>query len=239
MTTYFISDLHLDPKRPVTTKLFVQLCRDRFAHAEALYILGDFLEYWLGDDQPIDAGLAPAFSALRELSAQVPVYLMHGNRDFLIGDSFAKNHGCKLIADPLVIELYGKPTLLMHGDTLCTDDADYQQFRSMVRNSEWQENFLSKPIAERIAIAEGIRKDSKQANAAKSAEIMDVNLEQVENTFSAHQVSQIIHGHTHRPKMHRHIINGQEKKRIVMGDWYKTGSVLSVNAEGFKLEQID
>lgn len=237
MTRLFISDLHLDPRRPQSTKAFVRFLDD-CTDLEALYILGDFVEAWIGDDDTAH-GLDDAFQALAALAGSgVPCYLMHGNRDFLMGPAFAAQYGLELLPDPTVIDLYGEPTLLMHGDTLCTDDTDYQQFRRMVRDEKWQADFLSKPLAERRAIVEQLRTTSREANQAKAETIMDVNEQAVMEAFREHGVRQLIHGHTHRPAEHTLSVDGRSATRWVLGDWYESGVVLRCDEKECRLETI-
>ncbi|MGH8369747.1 MAG: UDP-2,3-diacylglucosamine diphosphatase [Gammaproteobacteria bacterium] len=236
MTTLFISDLHLDPVRPQITDAFLQFLTDEARRAESLYILGDFFEVWIGDDDP-DPHHARVMTGLRELSdAGVPVYFMHGNRDFLIGEGFAKLTGCRILPDPTLIELQGTPTLLMHGDTLCTDDTEYQRFRSMVRDPAWQQTFLSKPLEERRAFAAKARSESQSQTRQKAESIMDVNQQAVEKIMLQHDVTRLIHGHTHRPAIHHFTSGSKPSTRIVLGDWYEQKSLLRVDAEHVLLE---
>lgn len=235
MTTLFISDLHLDPQRQDIIRQFTSLLDEARSSATALYILGDFVEYWIGDDDS-DHGLETALDRLRKLGQAVPVYLMHGNRDFLIGKEFADRYHITLLPDPTVINLYGEPALLMHGDTLCTDDAEYQSFRKMVRHPQWQSEFLAKPLAERRAIVKNLRETSRQATEEKPEDIMDVNQQAVEQAMREHRVRLLIHGHTHRPSVHNFVLDGQPATRIVLGDWYQQSSVLTYTETGFTLE---
>jgi UDP-2,3-diacylglucosamine hydrolase len=235
VTTLFISDLHLDTQRPDIIQEFVNLLDQAKTSAAALYILGDFVEYWIGDDDP-DHGLEAAFDKLRELGGTEPVYLMHGNRDFLIGEEFVNRYRLTLLPDPAVIDLYGQRALLMHGDTLCTDDVEYQAFRKMVRNPQWQAEFLAKPLAERRAIVMNLRKTSKEATEDKPEDIMDVSQRAVEQAMREHDVSLLIHGHTHRPGVHNFVLDGQPATRIVLGDWYQQSSVLYYDETGFTLK---
>lgn len=228
----FISDLHLAPERPQIIDLFERFVSEVAVKADTLYILGDFVEYWLGDDDRAE-GLKTAFSAFDQLKeAGTNVFMMHGNRDFLIGDDLAARCHFQLIEDPLPIQIQNHPALLMHGDTLCTDDVDYQKFRTMVRNTDWQNDFLSKPLQEREQIALSLREQSKQATADKSPDIMDVNQDAVVETIRHHGISTLIHGHTHRPAIHEFEVDGNPVKRIVLGDWYETGSYLRIPEEG-------
>jgi UDP-2,3-diacylglucosamine hydrolase len=236
--TLFISDLHLDPGRPDILRQFRRFTEAYGPKAAAVYILGDFTEYWIGDDDT-EHGLDTAFSQLKQLAAQTPVYLMHGNRDFLIGPAFAAQYGIRLLQDPTVIDLHGQRTLLLHGDTLCTDDLQYQAFRRMVRDERWQREFLKKSLAERRQIVMGLRATSKQAIQDKPDDIMDVNADTVTAAMQQHGVTQLIHGHTHRPRMHQMNINNKPAQRIVLGDWYSKGNVLICRAGNFELRDTD
>ena len=239
MSTLFISDLHLSAERPAITALFLEFLRGRARSAEALYILGDLFEYWIGDDVAGLPEYQPLITGLRELTAAgVPVYVMHGNRDFLLGAGFEQATGCRLIPDPSEISLYGEKTLLMHGDSLCTDDVAYLKFRAMVRNPDWVKMFLAKTVAERIAIVRDYREISKAATATKKPEIMDVNPGAVESVLRQHGVRHLIHGHTHRPAQHQLQVDGQDRRRTVLGDWYDQGSVLHCDAGGCTLEAL-
>jgi UDP-2,3-diacylglucosamine hydrolase len=236
--TLFISDLHLDLERPEVIDLLVRFLDERAVDADALYILGDLFEYWIGDDDIRD-GLLPTIEALRRVSdAGVPLSFMAGNRDFLIGSGFAERTGCRLLEDPTRVELYGVPTLLMHGDSLCTDDVAYQALRKQLRDPAWQAGFLTLPVEQRRAQAEALRRKSREATRGKAMEIMDVNAEEVDAAFRKHGVRRIIHGHTHRPAAHALEVDGEAARRIVLGDWYTQGSVLSVTSEGYTLEEL-
>ena len=238
MTTLFISDLHLAGDRPNITKLFIDFLGGRARTAKALYILGDLFEAWLGDDMILPE-YQPAIAAMKALSdSGVKLYLMHGNRDFLMGKTLAELSGVQLLEDPSVIDHDGTPTLLMHGDTLCTDDVEYMKFRSMVRNPLWQQEMLSKTPQERLALAKQLREVSKQETGNKTEAIMDVNQQEVERVFRQHDVKQLIHGHTHRPNIHQHQIDQQACKRIVLGDWYEQGSVLACDNGKCQLQSL-
>lgn len=219
MTTLFISDLHLDPSRPAVTRAFLHFLEDKAASADALYILGDLFEAWVGDDD--DAPLATeAQAALRALTAQgVPVYVLHGNRDFLLGRQFAETTGCQLLPDPATVSLYGKPVLLMHGDLLCTDDREYMAFRAQCRSEAWQQQVLAQPLAQRRALAGKLREDSREANSNKPEDIMDVNPDAVLGILDQFDMELLIHGHTHRPDVHRLECDGKRLTRAVLGDW--------------------
>ncbi len=239
MTTLFISDLHLAPERPAIIGLFLNFLKTRASQAKALYILGDLFEYWIGDDAGRAPEVQPLTAALRTLTQSgVPVFVMHGNRDFLLGTEFEAATGCKLLPDPSIIDLHGERVLLMHGDTLCTDDVDYLKFRAMVRNPQWIAGFLAKPIPERIAMVREVREVSKTAMAAKKPEIMDVNADAVAAAFRTHGVRRLIHGHTHRPARHRFELDGRPVERTVLGDWYDQGSVLRCDAQSCELEAL-
>jgi len=236
VTTLFISDLHLDAVRPGITELFLTFLREEARRASSLYILGDFFEAWIGDDDD-DPHHARVMAGLKELTAAgVPVSFMHGNRDFLIGEGFVRRTGVKLLPDPTVLDLYGTPTLLMHGDTLCTDDVEYQMVRRMLRAPAWQQDYLAKSLTERRAIAAHARAQSKAHTAAKAEYIMDVNQKAVAATMQKHGVTRMIHGHTHRPAVHRFKSDGKDRERIVLGDWYEQSSRLRFDESGGMLE---
>jgi UDP-2,3-diacylglucosamine hydrolase len=227
MSTLFISDLHLDETRPHIVELFTTFLAQDARRADTLYILGDLFESWIGDDDDSALALrvAAATKALRDTG--VPVYFMHGNRDFLLGADYAARAGMTLLADSTIVKLGGERTLLMHGDTLCTDDGDYQKFRTLVRNPQWQAQFLVKSLAERRAFAAQARGESRKHTAAAKPDIMDVNPAAVETAMREHGVRRLIHGHTHRPATHRVNLADQIAERIVLGDWYEQSSVLT------------
>ena len=236
MTTLFISDLHLDGSRPETTAQFLKFLAEEARGAAALYILGDFFEVWIGDDDD-DPHHARVMDGLRTLTAAgVPVFLMHGNRDFLIGERFAGRTGVKLLSDPALVDLDGKPTLLMHGDTLCTDDLQYQRARRFMRNGLVQGVYLALPLSLRRRIAAYARAKSQKDTAAKASYIMDVNQDTVESVMAQHGVTRLIHGHTHRPAIHRFKgADGKAMERIVLGDWYEQSSILRWNEKSGRL----
>ncbi|HRJ53652.1 MAG TPA: UDP-2,3-diacylglucosamine diphosphatase [Candidatus Thiothrix moscowensis] len=242
MTTWFISDLHLDATRPAITRQLLALLEDIQGKAEALYILGDFFEYWVGDDAleaPEFAAFLPVVEGLHQLSdSGVKLYFQHGNRDFLVGERFAAATGCALLPEQYLFDLYGVPTLLLHGDTLCTDDIAYQQIRKVLRDLIWQQQFLALPIVERIRQAEAMRAQSRAAMQGKrDDDIMDVSKQTVAEVMQAVGVSRLIHGHTHRPAVHDFMLAGQPVQRIVLGDWHENrGSYLRVDAENMLLE---
>jgi UDP-2,3-diacylglucosamine hydrolase len=220
--TLFISDLHLCASRPAINELFFRFLREQAQHAEALYILGDLFEYWIGDDdiEGLNREVVDALAALSKAGTRV--YFMHGNRDFLIGERFALEAGLQLLADPTPLDLYGRPTLLTHGDALCTGDADYVRFRAMVRGDEWQSVFRAKPLAARRKEVEEYRRRSELAKSAKSMDIMDVAPAAVEDMLRAFDFPTLIHGHTHRPATHRHEVDGRTCERWVLSDWHDT-----------------
>lgn len=235
MTTLFISDLHLTEERPEIIALFRAFLHEDAAQADALYILGDLFEAWLGDDA-ISPHMQPILDELVWLTGTgVPVFVMVGNRDFLMGERFEEMTGCKLLPDSSIVQLYGVDTLLMHGDTLCTDDVDYQQFRNQVRDPAWQKAFLAKPIEERIKLGRAARTESKARTQEKSEDTMDVNSTAVVEAFQKHGVTRLIHGHTHRPAIHQLEVNDTAVTRIVLGDWYDQSSVLRVTPGGINL----
>ena len=235
----FISDLHLSPERPDIIQLFHKFLDEKQGQISDLYILGDFVEYWLGDDDKAE-GLSSVFDRLKTFSDNGHgIFLMHGNRDFLMGQDFADRCGCTLIEEPFVLNSEKNRVLLMHGDVLCTDDTSYQMFRKMVRNKQWQKDFLSKSLEQRTSLAKAMREKSKQETKEKTEEIMDVNQQSVENAFLDHNAQIIIHGHTHRPGMHKLETSQHPATRIVLGDWYKKGSYLEFyNADNFTLKDF-
>lgn len=229
--TLFISDLHLTDERALISKLFFRFIKEHAAGAKQLFILGDLFEIWVGDDQlEHDAFARDVAKALLRLSTSgVDVLFMRGNRDFLIGERFASACGLTLLDDTHVITLGGKRVLLMHGDTLCTDDTAYQQFRALTRSTTWQRDTLAKPYAERDAMARAIRAQSSAAKAQKSDEIMDVTQATVDETFRRFAFPIMIHGHTHRPARHVRAIDGHETIRWVLPDWREQGFYLRVD----------
>lgn len=238
--TLFISDLHLDASRPAITELFLRFLRERAARADTLYILGDFFEAWIGDDAvPPDH---PVLAGLRQLTyAGLPVRVMRGNRDFLLGDTFEEITGARLLDDPGIITLGDEQVLLMHGDLLCTDDVEYQRFRAMVHDPRWRADFLSRPVPERLELARQARQESATRNsslAESDEEIMDVNQDAVVRTMRDHGVYRLIHGHTHRPDIHHFRLDDAPATRIVLGDWYEQGSVLEYRDGRYDLQTL-
>jgi UDP-2,3-diacylglucosamine hydrolase len=231
--TLFISDLHLGPGTAQANAALLRFLRETAPGADALYVLGDLFESWIGDDaldQPFEGGLARAFRTLSD--SGVPVYFMRGNRDFLVGARFARECGMTILEDPALVDLYGTPTLLMHGDTLCTDDVEYQRFRRKVRNPLVQRLFLALPFALRGWVARSLRGKSALAKQGKAMSIMDVAPEEVRAVLRRHGRPRLIHGHTHRPARHEHIVDGATCERWVLADWYEHGSYLRCDASG-------
>lgn len=238
MTTLFISDLHLEPTRPAVTALFLAFLEQRARQAEALYILGDLFEAWIGDDDDNQLGSTVA-AGLRTLTGSgVPVHVLHGNRDFLLGERFATVSGVRLLPESVVIELAGEPVLLLHGDTLCIDDVEYQAFRAQVRDPAWQARTLALPLAQRRALASQLRECSRQTTQQKAPDITDVNHNEVDRVLRKYRVSRLIHGHTHRPALHEWTLDSRLMRRAVLGDWYQQGSVLCCDAAGWRLESL-
>ena len=238
MKTLFISDLHLDAATPEIARQFRGFLESEARSAEGLYILGDLFEAWLGDDDP-DPEARATVRALRALvESGVPVFVMHGNRDFLIGERFCRETGATLLADGTVIELYGERVLLMHGDALCTDDVSYQRLRRIVRNPLVRGIFRVMTLNQRRALASKLRAGSREHVGMTVPEIMDVNATAVEQAFREAGVRALIHGHTHRPAMHPLEIDGAPARRIVLGDWYAQGSVLEASPHGLELRVL-
>jgi len=232
----FISDLHLCASRPEITKSFIQFLNQTATKARSLYVLGDLFEYWAGDDDTIDEHNTEVIRALHQASQTgVGIFVMHGNRDFLIGTDFCKAAGVTLLQDPTLLTLYNQRVLLSHGDDLCTDDVDYMQFKAQVRHPSWIHTFLSKPLAERKAFIASIRARSELEKNVKSSEIMDVNAGAVNALLQTYQYPTLfIHGHTHRPDTHTITLDGHHVTRLVLGDWYEQGSYLRLDANGFE-----
>ena len=236
MRALFISDLHLLQDRPQANERFFEFLDGEARTADALYILGDFFEYWIGDDDLADPFNAVIAGLLHDLSSRgTALYLMHGNRDFLLGEDFCNATGARLLGDPSVLDFDSEKILLMHGDTLCTDDHDYQAWRRTARSAAWQKEFLSKSIPERRAAVMGLREKSIEVVKAKPADIMDVNDEAVRAAFQQHGVKRLIHGHTHRPGRHAHTVDGRKCERWVLPDWYGRGGYLALDGRGAEL----
>jgi len=236
--TLFVSDLHLDPERPAITALFLDFLATRGSRAAALYVLGDLFEAWIGDDDDSELNRSVCRALARCADGGCPVFVMHGNRDFLLGERFARQAHCTLLEDPARIDLYGTPTLLMHGDLLCTDDIEYQAFRQQARGIAWQAELLAKPLAERRAIAGEMRRVSREKTGGKPEAIMDVNPAAVIDIMARHGATRLIHGHTHRPAVHELQIEGVPARRIVLGDWYEQGSMLECTPDGCELQVL-
>ncbi len=238
MSTLFISDLHIDAHRPGIAAQFLEFLTAEAARAEALYILGDLFESWVGDDAP-DIAQSAALAGLKSLTAGgVPCFVMRGNRDFLLGDGFCAMSGARLLPDPLVLTLYGRRVLVMHGDALCTDDGSYQRLRATVRDAAWQAQFLALSIGQRRALADAARAGSRAHMANLADEIADVNAAGVAAVLRDGGVDLLLHGHTHRPGVHSFAVEGRPCKRIVLGDWYSQGSVLYWDAGGYELRYL-
>ena len=245
MTTLFISDLHLDPERPDVTRLFGDFLAREAHGADALYILGDLFEAWVGDDDPSEVGSFVAERLRAVADAGVPVYFQHGNRDFLLGRDYAHRAGMRLLPEHAVVSLYGRPALLMHGDALCTGDTAYQAFRAQTRSPQWQAQFLAQPLAARLAFAAQARAASAQRQQAMKHDdrtqfetITDADPKAVIDTLALYGVETLIHGHTHRPAVHEVDVHGHACRRIVLGDWYTQGSVLRVDGENMRLDTL-
>lgn len=239
MATLFLSDLHLSATRPEKLELFYRLLVGPAAHSEGVYILGDLFDLWIGDDDHTEPNRT-ILQAMMELSMTgVPVYVMHGNRDFLMGKRFLARTNCRLLPDVHIIDLYGRKTLLLHGDILCTKDADYQQFRRKVRDPKWQRLALAIPLFLRKSIAKKMRADALAHSNKKPAAIMDVTQETVESLLTQHRAWQMIHGHTHRPAIHDFWLAGQPARRIVLGDWYQGDSVLVCDSVRQRLLRVE
>ncbi len=233
MHALFISDLHLCPTRPAINTLFEKFLGETAVAADALYILGDLFEYWAGDDDlgdPFHRGITQNLKTVADSGTRL--FLLHGNRDFLIGEQFSRDSGISLLPDPTLIDLYGTPTLLMHGDTLCSDDVDYQRFRAEVRQAGWQANFLQTPLAARKAQIEALRQRSQAEKVLKPTEIMDTHPATVAEVLRQYGYPRLIHGHTHRPALHQEKVDGRQCERWVLPDWYEVGGYLYCDASG-------
>jgi UDP-2,3-diacylglucosamine hydrolase len=238
VTTLFISDLHLEANRPEIGEQFLSFLEGEAAQADALYILGDLFESWVGDDDP-NPHYVVMKGAIRNLvDSGVPVFFMHGNRDFMIGAQFSEETGATILDDPQALELYGAKVLLSHGDALCIDDVQYQQVRIMTRNPAWQAMMRAKPLEERIALAARARQQSKEYHDSVGEDIMDVNQDAVVGTFRNRGVDILLHGHTHRPAVHQVVLKDRTAQRIVLGDWYEQGSVVRWDENGPRLEAL-
>jgi UDP-2,3-diacylglucosamine hydrolase len=238
MSRLFVSDLHLDAGSPEAVEQFLEFLRTQAADAEALYILGDLFEAWVGDDDP-DPVKGRICAGLRALTATgVGCFVLHGNRDFLIGRDFCRSTGSRLLADPIVADLDGERVLLTHGDALCTDDHSYQELRSTVRTPDWQRRFLALPLADRELLANQARAGSKEHTSKTVPTIMDVNEDAVSTAYRAARVRRIIHGHTHRPGIHDTAIEGEPAQRMVLGAWYEQGSYIEYQSGHYELHSL-
>jgi UDP-2,3-diacylglucosamine hydrolase len=238
MTTLFISDLHLDASRPHITRQFLEFLEREAASAKALYILGDLFEAWIGDDVSDDVGDAVADGLAKLHSRGVPCFYIHGNRDFLIGDAYARRARMTLLPDPSIVEIAGKDVLLMHGDSLCTDDRAYQEFKAQVRDPSWQRQFFARSIREREQFAARARAESQRYTRSARDTLMDVNADAVVDILRHSGTLRLIHGHTHRPARHEIDVNAKTAERIVLGDWYEQGSVLRVAPDRIELTTL-
>ena len=237
-TYLFVSDLHLAAETMPAVEQFAAFLASEAREADALYILGDLFEAWVGDDddEPVRKQVC---AALRELSSNVPCFVMRGNRDFLYGQGFERRSGCTLLPDPLLLQTDELRVLVSHGDVLCTDDHSYQEFRSIVRDPVWQERYLALPLAARRSVADAARKGSREHTSSVMREIMDVNEDAVRAAFRASDTRLMIHGHTHRPGVYLHDVDGTTGTRIVLGDWYDQGSCLRLHGDGnFELLEL-
>ena len=238
MAALFISDLHIDASRPAITDQFLGFLAGEAVRADALYILGDLFESWVGDDAA-DPSQAAAIQGIRALTSHgVPCFVMHGNRDFLLAEQFCGMSGARLLPDPLIVTLYGEPVLLMHGDALCTDDRAYQRLRATVREPAWQRQFLALSIASRRALAGAARDGSRAHTAAVEYAITDVNADSVTAALRGAGTATLLHGHTHRPAIHALQVDGRPCTRIVLGDWYDQGSLLRWDQTGPELVSL-
>lgn len=236
--TLFISDLHLGASRPGLTRKFLDFLGRRAPRAERLFILGDLFDAWVGDDDPTPPNRAVK-SALRRLtSGGTEVYFQHGNRDFLVGERFARETGVKFLPDYALIDLYGEPTLLMHGDLLCSDDTPYLEFRAKTRTAEWRGRTLGLPLIVRLAAARWYRLRSYWHKSKKSHDIMDVNPDTVRETLAGYRAARLIHGHTHRPAVHDLTVDGRPAQRFVLASWESEGSVLCWDEKGWQVERL-
>jgi UDP-2,3-diacylglucosamine hydrolase len=228
----FISDLHIDASSPAITEQFLTFLDNEARHADALYILGDLFESWVGDDAA-DGAQAAAIAGLYSLTSHgVKCFVMHGNRDFLLAKRFCRMSGAELLPDPLIVTLYGEPVLVMHGDALCTDDLAYQKLRTTVRDADWQRQFLALSVASRRALADAARVGSQAHTAAVEYVITDVNAGSVVMALRRAGTATLLHGHTHRPGIHALEVDGRPCRRIVLGDWHAQGSLLRWDHKG-------
>lgn len=235
---HFISDLHLAKDRPDITQGFLAYLSSIDSSVSDVYILGDLFDVWVGDDNPTEPNETVKAALNKTVNNGTNIFFIAGNRDFLVGDTFFKETGVTCLEDTHIIDLFGTPTLLMHGDLLCTDDVEYQQFRQVIHSAAWQQDMLSKPLEERIIIGQHYRQESLKNKAEKSMDIMDVTQQTVIDTMLSHNVTQLIHGHTHRPDIHTFSLNGNKGTRIVLAEWDTEGSVLAFSAEGYQIDTL-
>ena len=240
MSRLFVSDVHLDASAPAAIEQFLGFLDTHAKNAEALYILGDLFEVWVGDDEAdTDADKKVVAAALRALTTRgVACFILHGNRDFLLGRGFCDATGCRLLPDPVVAEFDGERVLLTHGDALCVDDHSYQELRSVVRTAPWQRRFLALPLSDRELLANQARAGSRQHTSRTIPKIMDVNSDAVAQAFRVAEVHRMIHGHTHRPGIHDMVIDGTPAQRIVLGAWYEQGSYLVYERGTYELREL-
>lgn len=236
MTVYFISDLHLTPQRPQTTEQYFIFLDTLAAGTGAVYILGDLFEFWIGDDAAEATGQSGVLAAMKRVTDRgIPIFFIHGNRDFLVGRDFEQATGCKILPDPSQIKLDESRVMLMHGDSMCSDDIEHQQFRKIVNDPAWQREFLQMPAEKRMELAMDARSHSSLHKSMTSMEIMDVNPDTVAHEMAIHNTDFLIHGHTHRPGIHQVEVNSMQSTRIVLGDWYSQSSVLRYESGVFRL----
>ena len=234
--TLFIADIHLSPVYPEISAFFLEFLADRARRAERLYILGDLFETWIGDD---DSTHQEIMEALHVLGSQIPIHVLHGNRDFLLGEGFVNITGCQLLPDPSLVEVYGVPTLLTHGDSLCTLDSTYQTFRRQVRSQAWQQWFLAQPLEQRRVLAQQARQESQKYGTKVDGEVMDVTPQAVNAMLEQYGVRYLVHGHTHRPGVHTLTVNGQVAYRKVLGAWETYQAIgLSWTPQGCQLTNL-
>ncbi len=238
MATLFVSDVHLSTQRPEIVACFERFLQTTAREAESLYILGDLFDEWLGDDdhKPPHPRIMKALATLA--ASGVPVHVLRGNHDFLLGNAFESQSGCRLLDEPAVVDLYGARVLLLHGDILCTRDTEYQAFRKTSRDPKAQREFLSLPMDVRVGKVAALRGRSREAVRLMPEEIMDVSPEAVIDAMGEHRVTFLVHGHTHRPAVHSLDVAGRAAVRIVLGDWYEQDSVLVWSKDGYRLGRI-
>jgi UDP-2,3-diacylglucosamine hydrolase len=238
MTTLFISDLHLEAERPDIADQFLNFLQTDASEADDLYILGDLFEVWVGDDDPNTHHFTIKRALRKLVDSGIPVYFMHGNRDFMIGRRFANETGVKILEDPHKVLMYGQHVLLSHGDALCTDDVQYQRIRKMTRDPDWQDSILARPLKDRLRMAEEARRLSLEQTINLNMKIMDVNQDAVKKVIQSFEVDVLLHGHTHRPAIHDVDLGRRKAKRIVLGDWYTQGSLVRWDTRGPQLEEM-